>query len=82
MTGVDPPIESCGDTVVDVIARTIGYQPGVDGLIGSGLSRILAYNKAADIAKALGVAPTLPVDHLRRWGAGEVIHLGPGVPHA
>jgi hypothetical protein len=68
------------DSVADVIARTIGFQPGVDGLIGSGLSRILAYNRAADIAKALGIAPTLSADTLRRWGSGEVIHLGPDSP--
>lgn len=47
----------------------------IDGLIGSGLSRIIAYNRAADIAKALGLPPTLSADVVRRWAAGEVIHL-------
>lgn len=45
-------------TVVDVIARSLGYDPPSDGLIGSGFSRMLAYQRAADACRALG----LPLD--------------------
>ena len=68
-----PPPERC----VDVAARAIGFTPGVHGLIGSGLSEIIAYDKAAAVLKALGVPLDLPSDRLRRWCSGEVIHLGP-----
>lgn len=64
-----------GDRVVDVIARVIGYQPSIDGVLGSGLSEILAYNQAAAIADALGLPVALSANTVRRWGAGEVIHL-------
>lgn len=63
--------------VVDVIAATIGYDRPREGLIGSGLSRILAYNQAGDIVRALGLPIDLRASVLRRWGAGEVIHLVP-----
>lgn len=76
MPANDPPFIS----VADAIATALGYDPPTDGLLGSGLGRIMAYNRAAAIAKALGLAPTLDVEHVRRWGAGEVIHLGPESP--
>jgi hypothetical protein len=62
-------------TVVDVVADSLGYDRPREGLIGSGLSRMLAYQRAADAVKALGLPLDLSADTLRRWGAGEVIHL-------
>jgi hypothetical protein len=64
-------------TVVEAIASTIGYSPGIDGLLGSGLSKMLAFQQATDICKALGLPSDVDVDVVRRWGSGEVIHLGP-----
>lgn len=63
------------ETVVDVAARAIGFDPPRDGLLGSGLSKILAYARAADVVRALGLPLDLPAEKLRRWAAGEVTHI-------
>lgn len=65
------------ESVANVVARVIGFTEPTAGLIGSGLSQIIAYNRAGEILKALGLNPLLSVAKLRRWGAGEVTHLGP-----
>lgn len=65
------------NTVVDVVATAIGYDQPRDGLLGSGFSRMLAYQRAGDICKALGVPTDLDADKLRRFCAGEVTHIGP-----
>lgn len=70
--------ENRDERVVDVAARAIGFTPGTPGLIGSGLSEIIAYDKAATVLIALGVPLHLPASKLRAWGAGAVVHLGPG----
>lgn len=63
------------ERVVDVIARTVGFDPPQPGLIGSGLSQMMAYDRAAAICRAIGVPMTLDVDVLRAWGKGAVVHL-------
>ena len=65
------------ESVVNVAARAYGYQPSTPGIIGSGLSQIIAFQRASAILKALGVPLHLSASTLRRWCAGEVIHLGP-----
>lgn len=65
------------ESVVNVAARAYGYDPSMPGLIGSGLSRIIAYQRASDILRALGIPLHLGASTLRRWCAGEVVHLGP-----
>lgn len=65
------------ESVVNVVARTLGYDEPIDGLIGSSLSKMIAFQRASDILRALGVPLHLGASKLRRWCAGEVIHLGP-----
>lgn len=64
-------------TVTDVIADAIGYRRPTKGLIGSGFEQMLAYQRASDIVKALGLPLDLSADVLRRWASDEVGHLGP-----
>lgn len=60
---------------VDVVASALGYTPPIDGLLGSGLSKMLAYQRASEVLKALGLPLDVPAETVRRWGAGAVIHL-------
>lgn len=69
--------EAAEETCRDVIARTLGFRQPTQGLLGSGLERMLAFQRATDIIDALGLPRDLPADVLRRFGSGEVIHLGP-----
>ena len=64
-------------SVVDVIAAAWGYRPPIDGLIGSGLEKMIAYQRAREAADALGLPPDLDVETVRAWGSGAVMHLGP-----
>lgn len=63
------------DRAVDVVARTLGYDQPRKGLLGSGLSQIIAYNRASDVMRALGLPLDVTAEAVRRWGAGEVVHL-------
>jgi hypothetical protein len=59
-------------TVADVAAEAFGYRPPMKGLIGSGFEQIVAYQRASEVLKALGIDPSTPIDVLRsRLRIGE-----------
>jgi hypothetical protein len=63
------------ETLQERIAKAIGYDQPIDGLLGSGLSKMIAHQRAADICKAIGLAPGLDVEFVRAWGHGEALTI-------
>lgn len=47
--------------IEEVIAATIGYTPPTDGVLGSGLSKMMAFHQATEIVDALVAADCLIV---------------------